>query len=314
MKMLQSFQPFFLASFPFLHSILFYASAAPLPQEPPLGPLLIEIFDNHNRNALGQYHGGSGVGEITDGENTLTIATDDIDGKKRNNSLLHCWLLTTTDYFDTNLGDTCTDLTPYSRHYLHIVYSGSPKFTISLQQHNALCNEKARPYPETWDSVEAARYTSTSSPSPNNDSDNDNDKNDIYIPISHFSINLTRTIGIALESFHSPNQPTHFHKMELLPASFLPNPVRTTTPEKLATGDLVFKCKMPNTFAFGIDDGVPELAQEVLHILREENVNVTFFVVGEGLADEKGTNLSSVYREVLGEGHEIGLHSWSHPK
>ncbi len=81
MKMLQSVHPWFLAGLPFLHSIHSYASAAPLPQEPPLGPLLIDVFDDQNRNALGQYHGGSGVGEIIDGENTLTIATDDIDGQ-----------------------------------------------------------------------------------------------------------------------------------------------------------------------------------------------------------------------------------------
>ncbi len=83
MKMLQSIQPLFLASFACLHFILSDASAAPLPEEPPLGPLLIDIFDDQNRNALGQYHGGSGVGKIIDGENTLTIATDDIDGKTR---------------------------------------------------------------------------------------------------------------------------------------------------------------------------------------------------------------------------------------
>ncbi len=222
--------------------------------------------------------------------------------------------LTATDYFDTNLGDSCTDLSPYSQHYLHIVYSGSAEFTVSLQQHNTLCDEKARPFPETWDSVEAARYTSTFSFSSDNDNGKDKDKDDIWIPLTHFSINLVRTIGIALESFHSPNQPTHFHKIEFVPPLLVPSPVRTRTPKKLPTGHVVFECTIPNTLAFGIDDGVPELAQEVLQILREEDVKVTFFVVGEGLADEKGTNFSAVYREALGEGHEIGLHSWSHIK
>lgn len=43
-------------------------------------------------------------------------------------------------------------------------------------------------------------------------------------------------------------------------------------------------------------------------------MNVTFFCGWEGLADEKGINLSSVCREAVGEGYEIGLHGWSHPK
>jgi peptidoglycan/xylan/chitin deacetylase (PgdA/CDA1 family) len=69
----------------------------------------------------------------------------------------------------------------------------------------------------------------------------------------------------------------------------------------------------PNTFAFAIDDGIPRLAQEVLHIFREEEIKVTFFPVGKGLADEE-TILTNVYNKALSLGPEIGLHSWSHPK
>jgi peptidoglycan/xylan/chitin deacetylase (PgdA/CDA1 family) len=153
------------------------------------------------------------------------------------------------------------------------------------------------PYPETWDSVEAARYTSASA-------------TDIWIPISHFNINLTRVTAVALESFYTA-LPTHFYKIELIPHSLVPDDI--TPPEGLATGNLVFKCKVPNTFAFAIDDGVPELAQEVLKILKEEDVKVTFFAVGNALADER-TNLTNVYKEALSLGHQVGLHSWSHPK
>ncbi|KAK3949008.1 hypothetical protein QBC32DRAFT_317245 [Pseudoneurospora amorphoporcata] len=49
--------------------------------------------------------------------------------------------------------------------------------------HNAKCNDFIKPYPETWDSLEAARYLYSF-----------NGGSDIYIPISHFNINLTRTI------------------------------------------------------------------------------------------------------------------------
>jgi Polysaccharide deacetylase len=203
----------------------------------------------------------------------------------------------TLDYFDISLSETCTNLTPYSQHSLHIIYSGSDKFSISLQQHNSACNEYSEPYPETWDSVEAARYTSTS-------------QTDIWVPISHFNINLTRTNAIALESFYTA-LPTHFYKIELIPPSQVP--ANVNPPLSVATSELVFKCKVPNTFAFAIDDGAPELAQEVLQILKEEEIKVTFFAVGNGLADES-TNLTNVYKEALSLGHQVGLHSWSHPK
>lgn len=177
------------------------------------------------------------------------------------------------------------------------MYSGSNKFSISLQQHNADCNEHIRPYPETWDSVEAARYASAAG-------------TDIWVPISHFNIDLSRANALALESFSTPS-PTHFYQVELIPSALVPEDVHA--PEDLASGDLVFKCKVPNTFAFAIDDGNPEFAQEVLKILRDEDVKVTFFAVGSGLADET-TNLSNVYKEALSEGHQVGLHSWNHPK
>ena len=50
-----------------------------------------------------------------------------------------------------------------------------------------------------------------------------------------------------------------------------------------------------------------------MQILKEEDVKVTFFAVGKGLADES-TNLTNVYKEALSLGHEVGLHSWSHPR
>lgn len=83
--------------------------------------------------------------------------------------------------------------------------------------------------------------------------------------------------------------------------------------EKIDNGRMVLRCSRPGSFAFGIDDGQPEFAQEVMRIVEEENVNVTFFVVGGGLRDQE-TNFSSVYREMLKRGHQIALHSDSHPK
>jgi peptidoglycan/xylan/chitin deacetylase (PgdA/CDA1 family) len=165
-----------------------------------------------------------------------------------------------------------------------------------MQQHNPTCNENILPYPETWDSVEASRYASNAT--------------DIWVPVSDFRIDLSRVNAIALESFYSPDQ-TQFYLLELVPSSQVPADVAPVV--DLPGGDLVFNCRVENTFAFGIDDGDPALAQQVLQILKDEDVNVTFFVVGQGLASETN-NLTFVYLDALNLGHQVGLHSYTHAR
>ena len=184
-------------------------------------------------------------------------------------------------------------MTSYKGSYLHIAYSGTNAFTVALQQHNAACNESANPYPETWDSVEAARYASAT---------------DIYIPMSHFNIEFGRVIGVALKGFYKTNALV-LSKIEIVPSI----PAGFTIPNKLPSGQLVFACKRPNSFAFAIDDGDPQYAQQVLQVIKEENIKLTFFTVGAPLLDPS-TNLSNVYREMQAAGHQIALHSYTHPK
>jgi len=50
-----------------------------------------------------------------------------------------------------------------------------------------------------------------------------------------------------------------------------------------------------------------------MQIVREEGIKVTFFTVGAPLLDP-GTNLSNVYKEMFSQGHQIALHSFTHPK
>lgn len=191
---------------------------------------------------------------------------------------------------------TCTDLTAYENHTLHLKIVGSTAFSISMQQHNPTCNENILPYPETWDSVQASQYASNAT--------------DIWVPVSRFDIDLTKVNAIALESFYTPDQ-TQFYLLELVPPSQVPIDVMPSI--DLPTGDLVFSCTANNTFAFGIDDGDPELAQQVLQILKDEGVNVTFFVVGQGLASDTN-NLTNVYLDAIDLGHQVALHSYSHVK
>ena len=238
--------------------------------------LLIDDFESENANSLGFWHGGDEGMTLTWENRQLTIVSPDPDYS-----------------FYTQLAASCTDLTASDTDYLHIAFSGSKAFTVALQQHNKQCNEKIAPYPETWDSIEAARYASAT---------------DIYIPLSHFNIIKSRVIGVALKGFFKED-PVTISKIDIVPS--VPSSFRV--PVKLPSGSLIFSCTRPNSFAFAIDDGNPKFAQQVMETIKEADIKVTFFTVGAPLLDPS-TNLSNVYNEMAAHGHQIALHSYTHPK
>ncbi|KAK4125441.1 carbohydrate esterase family 4 protein [Parathielavia appendiculata] len=250
-------------------------TAAPAPA--PAKVLVIDSFASSGTNALGEWHGADEGGmTLTFGNNVMTIRTNDSD---------LAWY--------TQLTNQCADLRSYAGGYLHIAYSGSNKFSVALQQHNVQCNPDIKPYPETWDSLEAARYGTAT---------------DIYMPLNHFNVNLTRAIGFALKGFYS-TEPTTFSKIEIVPSL----PSGWKLPTKLASGNLVFACTRPNSFAFAIDDGDPKYAQRVMDIINQADIPVTFFTVGLPLLD-KSNGLADMYKEMAARGHQIALHSYTHPK
>jgi len=60
--------------------------------------------------------------------------------------------------------------------------------------------------------------------------------------------------------------------------------------------------------ALTFDDGPdPEFTPRILDILREKNVDATFFVIGK-----KAEKYPELLRQIIDEGHEIGNHSYSH--
>lgn len=239
-------------------------------------PFVIDNFANANTNSLGNWHGGDDGMTLAYSGNKLTITSNDADYS-----------------FYTQLSGTCRDFNSHKNSYLHLVYTGTTAFTIALQQHNSGCNSEIAPFPETWDSIEVARYAKNGH---------------IYVPLNHFNINFSRVIGFALKGFHSTQSVT-ISQMEIVSSV----PAGTIIPKKAETGNLIFACKRPNSFAFAIDDGIPDLAQDVLKIIREENIKVTFFTVGAPLLDQS-TNLTNVYKEMRAAGHQLALHSFTHPK
>lgn len=237
---------------------------------------VIDQFSNPDSNALGFWHGGDDPEGYTISGGKLTIRFTDSDLA-----------------FYSQITDGCRDMTAYNTGYLHIAYTGSTAFSIALQQHNSACNENVAPYPETWDEVEAARYATAA---------------DIYVPISHFNIIKTRAVGFAFKGFTSTTS-TVISKVEIVGTV----PAGRNIASKLPTAPLVFACTRPNSLAFAIDDGSPEYAQEVMKIVKEEGIKVTFFTVGAALLD-KSNNLTNVYKDMLKQGHQVAYHSFTHPK
>jgi peptidoglycan/xylan/chitin deacetylase (PgdA/CDA1 family) len=61
--------------------------------------------------------------------------------------------------------------------------------------------------------------------------------------------------------------------------------------------------------ALTFDDGPNEkLTPRLLDLLAQHHIHVTFFVIGENVAQHP-----EIVKRAAGEGHEIGNHSWSHP-
>ncbi|KAF2821979.1 glycosyl hydrolase-like protein [Ophiobolus disseminans] len=252
------------------------SSTVAAPPNPSATALVVDKFANANTNAMGNWHGGDDGMTLAYNGGKLTITSPDADYS-----------------FYTQVSGTCSDFNKYKGSYLHIAYSGTTKFTVALQQHNQGCNSEVAPFPETWDSADAERYAKNGN---------------IYIPMSHFKVDFSRVIGFALKGFHTTESVT-LSSIEIVPSV----PAGFAIPPKDDTGTLVFACKRPNSFAFAIDDGIPGFAQDVLKIIREEKIKVTFFTVGAPLLDQ-GTNLTNVYKEMMSAGHQLALHSFTHPK
>ncbi|KAL1870361.1 hypothetical protein Plec18167_007495 [Paecilomyces lecythidis] len=238
--------------------------------------LVVDTFTRADFNDLDAWHGTGEEMPVEYGRNSVRLSPTDPDQN-----------------YHTQFSSYCFDMRSYDNMYLHVVFSGTDKFSVSLNEHNEHCDPHMRPYPATWDSVEATRYAKDG---------------DIYIPLSHFAIDMLRVLSVSFHGFYT-HEPVTLYRVEIVPEV----PAYFEVPPKLPSGTMVLKCRRPNSFAFGIDDGQPEFAQEVMQIIEEEDVLVTFFVVGTGLRT-KDSNFTEVYREMLRRGHQVALHSYTHPK
>lgn len=56
------------------------------------------------------------------------------------------------------------------------------------------------------------------------------------------------------------------------------------------------------------DDGPSEVTEEILNILKEENIKATFFMIGKQITDET----EPIVKRMQKEGHLIGIHTYTH--
>jgi cellulose synthase/poly-beta-1,6-N-acetylglucosamine synthase-like glycosyltransferase/peptidoglycan/xylan/chitin deacetylase (PgdA/CDA1 family) len=94
-------------------------------------------------------------------------------------------------------------------------------------------------------------------------------------------------------------------------AGAVPAAVRDGGPLIDASGDVPRSSGMPErTVALTFDDGPdPRWTPLVLDTLRRHGVHATFFVVGSQVARHP-----DLARRIIAEGHEIGAHTFSHPR
>ncbi|KAK9713041.1 hypothetical protein K7432_006743 [Basidiobolus ranarum] len=73
-------------------------------------------------------------------------------------------------------------------------------------------------------------------------------------------------------------------------------------------GRLIDSCVVPGTAAITFDDGPVSITKDLLATLAEKEVKVTFFVIGEQIADNAET-----LKSAFDAGHHIASHTWNHP-
>ncbi len=96
----------------------------------------------------------------------------------------------------------------------------------------------------------------------------------------------------------------------LVSESEVPEKVLSGGPVIETAGGVVRSHAMPSkVIALTFDDGPdPTWTPKILAVLKKNHVKATFFVLGEMVAQHPG-----LVRQMVAEGHEVGLHTFTHP-
>ena len=86
-------------------------------------------------------------------------------------------------------------------------------------------------------------------------------------------------------------------------------PANLNQGEIIMLSKVVSTSKRPGMFTFTFDDGVSKNVEELLEILDNQKLKITFFIIGETLKIKGNADLLKSAHE---KGHIIGNHTWSH--
>jgi peptidoglycan/xylan/chitin deacetylase (PgdA/CDA1 family) len=91
-------------------------------------------------------------------------------------------------------------------------------------------------------------------------------------------------------------------------------PTGPTTPSASPLKDsIVTQCNRPGVFALTFDDGPSSYTNELLDILKKNNVSATFFINGNNVVgDITKEPYPTIIKRMVAEGHHIASHTYSH--
>ncbi|KAF9572717.1 hypothetical protein EC968_009532 [Mortierella alpina] len=142
--------------------------------------------------------------------------------------------------------------------------------------------------------------------SSNNSSDNKSDNLAKPTTTSSASSSPSPTGGVT-----PPSQNGTMINGTLFPYYTLTGPA----PAPVGVAGMVYTtCKTPNTFSISFDDGPSQWTHELLDLLDQENLKVTFFVNGNNDGCIYDPKVQSVLKRAFQSGHQIASHTWSHPQ
>src|ERR1051326_3467506 len=136
---------------------------------------------------------------------------------------------------------------------------------------------------------------------------------EVYVPIAGTCMPAKIRQSVALLCLMMRNFRTLFL---FIPATLLwaqtpsPTPAKPKNSPQLEPKTTVSSVHVDGPYiALTFDDGPNQkLTPRLLDLLAEHHIHVTFFVVGENVAEHP-----EILQRAVREGHEIGNHSWSHP-
>ncbi|KAF5620508.1 chitin deacetylase 1 [Fusarium sp. NRRL 52700] len=78
----------------------------------------------------------------------------------------------------------------------------------------------------------------------------------------------------------------------------------------------ITNCTTSGTFALTFDDGPYKYTDQVLDVLKQNNIKATFFItgtnLGKGQIDNETAGWPKILRRMYSEGHQLASHTWSH--